>query len=64
MSGYTILGLFCSFIVFLALYSVVLCEEVSQKIDFLTHVFTARDPAILAQNESNFFSYIFYSLEL
>lgn len=59
MSGYTILGLFCSFIVFLVLPSVVLCEEVSLKIDFLTHVFIR--PTIqpsLSTNESNIFFYI------
>ena len=42
MSGYTILGLFCSLMVFLALPSVVLCGEVNLKIDFS---FTANDSA-------------------
>ena len=42
MSGYTILGLFCSFIVFLALPSVVKAVEVNLKMGFYLE-FSSRD---------------------
>ena len=42
MSGYTILGLFCSFIVFLALPSVVKAVEVNLKMGILSRVFIPR----------------------
>ena len=43
MSGYTIVGLLCSFIVFLALPSVVITVEVNLKIGLLSRVFTSHD---------------------
>jgi len=47
MSGYTILGLFCSFIVFLALPSAVKSVEVNLKIGILSRVFHPTiDPAM------------------
>lgn len=67
MSGYTILGLFCSFIVFLALPSVVLSVEVNLKISILIREFTSHDRSshvcLQVNRPSNTKIFFHYSLE-
>lgn len=66
MSGYTVLGLFCSFVVFLALPSAVISVEVNLKIGILSRVFHPTiDPAMLFLTtcESTFKREDFFSLQ-
>ena len=66
MSGYTIVGLLSSFIVFLALPSVVRTVEVNRKIGILSRVFTSHGRSShvsLQENRQSRRFFFHYSLE-